>query len=102
MRRGFCRVDNNQREIVSALRSAGASVQLLHMIGHGAPDLVVGYGGQNHLLELKDGSKPPSARRLTPDEEQWHKNWKGQVAIVCSAKEALKLLSLEPTQSTTP
>lgn len=33
-------------------------------------------------VEVKDGSKPPSARRLTPDEEKFRMNWKGGYKIV--------------------
>jgi hypothetical protein len=36
------KVDANQREVVAALRGAGASVQLLHAVGEGCPDLLVG------------------------------------------------------------
>lgn len=86
------RVDSNQGEIVRALRQAGASVQCLHTIGRGTPDLLVGFRGFNFLLEIKDGSKPPSARRLTPDEERWHLEWQGQVTIVGSIDEAIKLI----------
>jgi hypothetical protein len=73
-----------------ALRDAGFTVQPLHMVGSGCPDLIVGGSGVNVLLELKDGSKPPSARKLTPDEAEWHRDWKGQVCTVCSALEALE------------
>lgn len=93
--RRICRTDRIQSEIVSALRKHGASVQPIHQLGRGIPDLLVGYGGRNFLLELKDGSKPPSARRLTPDEREWHQQWKGQAAIVNSAEEAIKLIGLK-------
>lgn len=83
------RIDANQPEIVEALREAGCSVQLLHMVGKGCPDLLVGWQGLNVLVEVKDGSKPPSARKLTPDQEIWHDNWRGQVTVVCSVHEAL-------------
>ena len=89
MMRRAARTDTNQAEIVAALRKAGATVQHLHAIGQGTPDLLVGYAGQNFLLEIKDGAKSPSRRRLTPDEEQWHRQWKGQVVVVGDVAEAL-------------
>jgi hypothetical protein len=59
------------------------------MIGRGFPDLVVGYRGTNYFLEVKDGRKPPSHRRLTRDEQRWHSTWRGQVVVVESVDEAL-------------
>jgi Holliday junction resolvase len=56
MRRA-ARVDRNQSEIVTALRSLGCSVQPLHTIGSGCPDLLIGIDGQNLLIEVKDGAK---------------------------------------------
>ena len=44
------------------------------------------------LLELKDGSKPPSRRRLTEDEAAWHRAWGGQVGVAASVDEALALI----------
>ena len=37
------RVDANQPEIVKALRGVGATVQHLHKVGQGCPDLMVGW-----------------------------------------------------------
>lgn len=71
------RVDRNQMEIIKALRQVGASVQPLHTVGKGVPDLLVGYRGVNYLLEIKDSAKPPSARKLTPMEENWAFSWNG-------------------------
>ena len=83
------RVDANHAAIVKALRAIGCSVQPLDN-GKGVPDLLVGYRGRNDLFEVKDGDKPPSARRLTADEQRWHAQWRGQVCIVCSVDEAIK------------
>ncbi|WP_333846890.1 hypothetical protein [Phaeobacter italicus] len=83
------RVDRNQKEIVKALRKVGASVEHLHAVGKGCPDLLVGFRGGNYLLEVKDGKKPPSARKLTPDQETWHCAWLGTVYVVKSVTEAL-------------
>lgn len=58
------RRDANEREIVQALRNAGAAVWHLD----GPADLLCGRAGRFTTLEVKDGAKPPSARRLTPDE----------------------------------
>jgi len=92
----FSRVDANQSKIVAALRKIGCSVLHLHTLGDGAPDILVGVkkGGATHnlLLEIKDGDKAPSARKLTPDEETFHRDWRGQVATVESVEEAIKFV----------
>ena len=85
----FKKVDSNQSKITKALRDFGATVQHLHAVGKGCPDLLVGYKGSNYLLEVKDGEKPESQRKLTPDQVIWHYDWKGQVVVVNSAQEAI-------------
>ncbi len=89
-----CRVDSNQKEIVSALRGIGCSVAVTSSAGDGFPDLVVGRTNlhgvkQNFLLEIKDGKKPPSKRRLEPKQIKLHSSWQGQIAVVTSVSEAL-------------
>lgn len=83
MRRA-ARVDDNQKEIVTYARKIGMSVQHLHTVGNGCPDLILGYLGFNFLVEVKDGAKPPSKQKLTIDEVEWHKVWLGDVSIVKS------------------
>ena len=86
------RVDGNHAELVQALRQAGCTVQSLAALGEGTPDLLVGADGRNLLLEVKNGSKAPSKRRLTPDEAAWHGQWRGQVAVVATVDEALAVV----------
>jgi Holliday junction resolvase len=86
------RVDANQREIVAVLRTAGYSVQHLHKVGEGCPDLLVGGNGVNVLLEVKDGEKPLSDQKLTPQQVIWHRIWQGQCTVVNNANEALKVV----------
>lgn len=86
------RIDANQPKIVKALRAVGASVAHIHMVGGGLPDIIVGYRGVNYLMEIKDGSKPPSKRRLTLDEQSWHDNWWGSVVVVNNEDEALRAI----------
>jgi hypothetical protein len=92
--RRAAKVDANQREVVAALRGAGASVQLLHAVGEGCPDLLVGYKGLNMLLEVKDGKKPPSAQKLTPQQEIWHRDWRGHRVVVNSPEAALAAIGV--------
>lgn len=86
------RIDSNHRLIVRALRDVGVTVLSLADLGKGAPDIACGWRGQNWLFEIKDGSLPPSRRKLTPDEEQFHATWRGQVAVIESVDEALKAI----------
>jgi len=94
MPRRIGRVDGNQGEIVDALREVGATVQPIHTVGRGCPDLLVGFRGVNYLAEVKDGSKPPSGRRLTKDEGQWHRDWRGDVVVIESVEDALRMIGI--------
>lgn len=94
------RVDENQRAVVDALRAAGASVQHLHKVGQGCPDIVVGYRGQNFLIEIKDGSKPPSKQGLTGPQEIWHRNWRGHAVVVNSPEAALAAIGVIQVRGT--
>lgn len=95
MVRRAARVDDNQAALVGELRAMGVMVQHLHMVGHGCPDILCGYRGRNYLFEIKDGAKQPSARKLTPQEKSWHRLWRGQVSVICTAEEAMTAM-LEP------
>jgi hypothetical protein len=87
------RVDANQKEIVEAFRKLGATVLHLHQIGQGCPDILVGYQGSNYLVEIKDGAKSPSHRKLTDDQKTFHSKWNGQVCIINSINEIKPLLN---------
>jgi len=86
MRRA-ARIDRNHVEIVEALRGVGASVQDLAAVGKGCPDLLVGYRGQNYVIEVK-------APKGTATKAQvfWHADWRGDVRIVRSVDDALKVI----------
>ena len=86
------RIDANQNKIVDALRKAGAVVRIISQ-GDGIPDLLVGYKGYTILMEVKDGDKVPSARKLTEAEQKFFKDWQGGLLmIVNSPEEALEIL----------
>lgn len=86
------RIDANQAAIASALRRAGCNVLSLAALGGGCPDLLVHRAGQIHLLEIKDGTKPPSKRKLTPHQAIFHRAW--PVHLVTSEIEALAAVGL--------
>lgn len=92
MRRA-AKIDANQEAVVIALRAAGAQVQSLAAIGKGVPDLLCQYEGTFYLIEVKDGRKPPSQRKLTEDQVKWHEEWKSAfLGVVESPDEALKFI----------
>lgn len=89
------RIDANHEQVVSALRAAGASVQSLAGVGKGVPDLLVGFQGKTLLMEVKDGKKTASERRLTEDQVRWHGAWRGgPLAVVDGVDAALRMLGV--------
>lgn len=80
------RVDANQKEIVKALRDFGASVQIISDVGKGCPDIIVGWQGDNYLVEIKKDKGV-----LTPHEIAFFSSWKGQVCMIRSADTLLDI-----------
>ena len=83
------RVDGNHAEIKRALRAVGCDVFDASRFGGSFPDLVVGRNNRSMLLEVKDGSKPPSARKPSEGQESFAANWRGHYALVTSVEEAI-------------
>lgn len=77
------RTDANHSAIAEAFEKAGFSVHRTN----GYWDLTIGFGGITLLIEVKDGTKPPSKRKLTPREAKFHSTWTGGIRIVKSVDE---------------
>ena len=86
------RIDGNQARVVKSLEECGCEVQSLAALGEGVADLLVNYKPRQRLflMEVKDGSKPPSKRVLTPAQVEWHKRF--PVVVVNNTKEAVLAL----------
>jgi len=86
MRRA-ARVDENQAEIVAALRGAGAFVWII-----GLPvDLLVGYKNHTLLMEIKASNK----KKLTDLQKDFFEQWTGgAVCRVDSVDAALQMLKV--------
>ena len=82
------KTDSNQAIIVDMFRRCGATVCLLHAVGRGVPDLLVGYRGHNLLVEVKTGSG-----QLNDLQIEWHASWRGQAAVIRDTENVLPLLS---------
>lgn len=95
MRRA-AKVDANQPDIVKALRDAGCVVGVTSHIGNGFPDIVAYHPRVNRVrfMEIKDGAKPPSARKLTEAEAEFARAWGEHCVTVTSAEEALLALGV--------
>lgn len=90
MRRA-AKVDANQAELVKTLRKLGISVAITSSAHDGFPDLVLGYGGVTVLAEVKDGNRPPSERKLTPRQVEFHGEFAGAITIIETVEQAIKL-----------
>lgn len=91
------RVDANTTQIVDALRKVGA----VWISTTGDPSIgfdgIACKAGRTWLIEVKDGSRPPSARRLTDNESKRAyqlANVGVTVHVVNNTDEALRLIGV--------
>ena len=87
----YARIDTNHKEIVAALRQAGATVVSLASMKHGCPDILVGYAGETVLMEIKRDAKA----KFTPDQLDFLGKWKGgAISRVDSVDAAIRALGI--------
>jgi hypothetical protein len=84
------KIDANQPDIVDLFRRLGWSVLLIHQIKN-ACDIMVARDGITIAVEIKDGTKPPSARKLTEGERTFKEGWNGHWALVESTDDVINL-----------
>lgn len=89
--RRAARVDENQAQVVKAFRKLGCSVLIISQLKNCA-DLVCGKNGKNILVEVKDGRKPPSARKLTNGEQKFRDSWFGAAVTVESLDDVVRVV----------
>lgn len=83
--------DANEPEIVAAIKAWGFSVERLDQ----PVDLLVGKRRETWLIEVKDGSKPPSSRPLTSEQALFFLRWGGGApSVVRSITEAACVLGV--------
>ena len=90
--RRAAKVDANHTEIVAAFRKLGWSVLSVAQLKN-CCDILVAKGGRTVAVEIKDGTKPPSARKLSDGELKFKESWKGEWALVESIEDIHKLVS---------
>ena len=90
MRRA-ARVDENQTEIVKALREAGAYVYYIKE----PCDLLVGYEGETLLMEVKNPDSAYGKKGFNENQLDFAENWKGgPFCLVDSVESAMRMLKL--------
>lgn len=87
MRRA-AKVDIGSQAICQGLRDRGCDVVVI-----GRPvDVLVGFRRQNYLFELKAANARP--RTDQPKQDQFLRDWRGQVARIRTLDEALKVIGV--------
>lgn len=72
------KVDDNQSDIVDALRACGCSVFSLASVGKGCPDLVIARAGRTYLAEVKNGFL---GWKMTDAQRKFRKKWNADIMI---------------------
>ena len=89
--RRAARIDANQPAVVEVFLKSGWSVLSLAAVGKGVHDLLIGRPGIAVLVEVKDGDKVTSKRKLTDDQVRFHREWTGPSDICTCLDEAMRI-----------
>jgi hypothetical protein len=84
--------DGNHVALRTLWRSIGASWLDLIPIDGGEPDALIGWRGDDRLIEIKRPDLSPSRQRARGNQLDWHRSWKGRpVAVVTCFDDLLRL-----------
>lgn len=89
MRRA-ARIDTNHKDIVDGLRRYGASVLNISQLKN-CFDILVGYKGITHIMEIKASEK----HLLTDGELKFKEQWKGSnYNVITNLEQAIKIIEI--------
>ncbi len=88
--RRAARTDDNQTEIVKLFRKLGWYVLIIAQLKN-CCDLMISKDGRTVAVEIKDGNKIPSKRKLSTGEQKFKDKWLGEYALIESEDDALNL-----------
>lgn len=82
----------NQGIVIEAFRALGCRVLPLFRVGNNVPDLLIDVPTFGlALVEVKDGSKIPSKRKLSPGQAEFAERW-SNTFVVMSIDDARRLV----------
>jgi len=88
--RRAAKVDDNQGEVVALFRKLGWTVLIISQLKNCA-DIIVSKNGRTVTIEIKDGNKPPSSRRLSEGEVKFRDAWQGEYALVICNEDVIAI-----------
>jgi len=88
--RRAARVDANQAEIVKEFRRFGWYVLIISQLKN-CCDIIVSKNYRTIAIEIKDGSKPKSAQKLSEGELKFKDEWKGEYRLVNCIEDVLRI-----------
>ena len=85
----FKKRDANHKDICMWFKNLNCSVLDLHTVGFGCPDILVGFGGETLLVEIKSKSG-----ELEDSQNKFINEWRGgKVHVVRTVEDVISLFS---------
>ena len=86
-----CRTDANHSEVIAAFRKFGCSVLPIHTLKN-CGDAIVAKCNKTAIIEIKDGKKTASQKKLTKGESAFFEKWQGIYVVVEDLEDVINLV----------
>ena len=88
--RRAAKVDDNQKETVKLFRELGWCVLIISQLKN-CCDIIISKNNITIAIEIKDGKKPPSSRKLSEGELKFKSEWKGLYELVICDEDVINI-----------
>ena len=88
--RRAAKVDDNQKQVVALFRKLGWYVLIISQLKN-CCDIIVSKNNITIAIEIKDGKKAASARKLSEGELKFESEWKGLYELVICDEDVIEV-----------
>lgn len=88
--RRAAKVDDNQKQVVALFRKLGWYVLIISQLKN-CCDIIVSKDDVTIAIEIKDGKKQPSQRKLSEGEIKFRDEWQGKYELVICDKDVINI-----------